>query len=83
MILVETWAPLVYDHCSPHYILVSCGLLGYHLSAALPLTFIMLVFHDFNSEFESKKLKIIKTNNVTVVLKNSIRLYRHEMMLVI
>ncbi len=25
MILVESWAPLVYDHCSPHNILAAVG----------------------------------------------------------
>ncbi len=25
MILVEIWAPLVYNHSSPHYILVAVG----------------------------------------------------------
>ncbi len=32
MILVENWAPLAYDPCSPHNNLVA---VGYHLSAAL------------------------------------------------
>ncbi len=32
MILVESWAPLVYNSSSPHYILVA---VGYHLYAAL------------------------------------------------
>ncbi len=36
MISVESWAPLVYDPCSPHNILVVLSkLLGYHLNAAL------------------------------------------------
>ncbi len=37
MILVESWAPLVYDPCSPYKYFSSSGLLGYYQSAALSI----------------------------------------------